>query len=283
MRNYLIMLLLAACTGDPAPASTPAPTLAATPIGVRAAPLLGVIASRTSEVISTQVDGRIVRVVATSGQRVHAGDVIAELDPTLYAEKLRGATAAVDAARAELAGANADVAEASRRLVLERKMFEAGATAEESVRVARANVVRASAAAERAAASARAAEASRAAIETQLAHTRLAAPIDGVVSLVKAQPGAVVAPGTPIARVFDPSRLMIRFQVLRERRREIAVGTAVELRIADVTTPLPAHVTSVSADLEPPLDFAVAEADLEPGAALAEVQVGTLGDVRVAE
>jgi hypothetical protein len=41
-----------------------------------------------------------------------------------------------------------------------------------------------------------------------------------------------------------------------------------------------ARVTSVSADLEPPLDFAVAEADIVDAGVARDVQIGTLGDVR---
>ena len=91
----------------------------------------------------------------------------------------------------------------------------------------------------------------------------------------------VVAPGAALARVFDPDNLMIRFQVPRDRRREVSAGTAVELTVAGADRPLRAHVTSVSSDLEPPLDFAVAEADIVEAVAARDVQFGTLGDVRV--
>jgi len=269
-----------ACTPDPiaTPDAAPAP---AVPRGApTAAPLLGVVAARTAEVVAARVDGRILRVIAQSGQRVRRGDAIAELDPTLLDERLRAATAAVDAARADVAGADAEVAEAQRQVALEARMFAAGASAAESVRIARARLARAVASADRAAAALREADASRAAIESQRSYTRLAAPIDGVVSLVKAQPGEVVAPGAAIARVFDPSNLMIRFQVPRDRRREIAIGTAVELTVAGAERPLRARVTSVSSDLELPLDFAVAEADILDASAARDVQIGTLGEVR---
>jgi macrolide-specific efflux system membrane fusion protein len=270
-----------ACTSDFVASTEPTPapvTRRAEPV---AAPLIGVVAARTSEIVAARVDGRIVRVITKSGQRVHAGDPIAELDPTLLAERLRAATAAVDAARAELAGAGAEVTEARRQVALESRMFAAGATAKESVRIARARLARDVASSDRAAAALREAGASRAAIESQLSYTRLAAPIDGVVSLVKAQVGEVVAPGAAIARVFDPDNLMIRFQVPRDRRREVSAGTAVELTVTGADRPLRAHVTSVSSDLEPPLDFAVAEADIVDAGAARDVQIGTLGDVRV--
>jgi RND family efflux transporter MFP subunit len=281
MHKLLLGLSLMACAPDhiasPEPAMAPVIPRAA-PV---AAPLIGVVAARASEVIAARIDGRVVRVIAKSGQRVHAGDPIAELDPTLVTDRLRVAAAAVDAARAGVAGASAEAAEARRQVALESRMFAAGATAKESVRVARASLVRAVASYDRAAAALREATASREAIESQLSFTRIAAPIDGVVSLVKAQVGEVVAPGAAIARVFDPSNLMLRFQVPRERRREVSAGTAVELTVAGADRPLRANVTSVSSDLEPPLDFAVAEADIIDAGAARDVQIGTLGDVRV--
>lgn len=280
MHKLLLVLSLMACTPDPvaSPDATPAP--AAPHAAPTAAPLLGVVAARATEVVAARVDGRILRVIAKSGQRVRAGDPIAEIDPTLLAERLRAATAAVDAARADVAGTDAEVAEARRQVALEGRMFAAGASAAESVRIARARLARAVASSDRAAATLREADASRAAIESQLSYTRLAAPIDGVVSLVKAQAGEVVAPGAAIARVFDPANLMIRFQVPRDRRREISTGTAVELTVTGADRPLRARVTSVSSDLEPPLDFAVAEADIIDAGAARDVQIGTLGDVR---
>jgi macrolide-specific efflux system membrane fusion protein len=280
MHKLLLALSLIACTPDPVASPEAAPAPAVPHAAPTVAALLGVVAARAAEVVAARVDGRILRVIARSGQRVRAGDAIAELDPTLLDERLRAATAAVDAAHADAAGADAEVAEAQRQVALEARMFAAGAAAAESVRIARARLARAVASSDRAAATLREADASRAAIESQRSYTRLAAPIDGVVSLVKAQPGEVVAPGAAIARVFDPSNLMIRFQVPRDRRREVSIGTAVELTVAGADRPLRARVTSVSSDLEPPLDFAVAEADILDARAARDVQIGTLGDVR---
>jgi multidrug resistance efflux pump len=165
--------------------------------------------------------------------------------------------------------------------VFEQRMFAAGATAAESVRIALARLAKANASSDRSAAALREAEASLASTESQLSYTHVAAPIDGVVSLVKAQAGEVVAPGVAIARVFDPESLMIRFQVTHEHQHEVATGTTVELTFAGADHPMRARVTSVSADLEPPLDFAVAEANLvDPGGARG-VPIGTLVDVRV--
>lgn len=279
MRYLLPIALLAACTDDAVAPPTPTPVAAPARPAPPAPPLLGVVAARDSEVVSAQIDGRIIDVIAKSGAHVHPGDPIVEIDPTLLDEKVQAAAAAVEVARAELAGAGAEVAEARRQVALERRMFEAGAAAEESVRVAKASLARAVAADARATASLHEAEAARAALDSQLQHTHVTARIEGTVSLVKAQKGEVVAPGMPIARVFDPSHLMIRFQVTHDRRHDVLPGTTVELHVPGLAA-LAAHVTSVSADLEPPLDFAVAEADITDAAP--DLQIGVLGEVRIA-
>jgi macrolide-specific efflux system membrane fusion protein len=277
---------LAACSPDPAAGPVaPAQVAAAAPPVVE--PLRGVVAARATEVVAARVDGRITRVIAASGQRVHAGDPLAEIDPTLLDDRRRAAGAAVEAARADHAGAIADVAESERQVALEQRMFAAGATAAESVRVAAARLAKSRAAEDRSAASLREAEASLASAESQLSYTHVTAPIDGVVSLVKAQVGEIVAPGVAIARVFDPGSLMIRFQVTHEHQHEIAPGATVELTLGGpgggAGQPLRARVTAVSADLEPPLDFAVAEADIVDPRAARGVQIGTLVDVRVVD
>lgn len=275
----LVLPAVAACTGRPdlAPAAPPAPAAPhAAPV---AAPLVGVLAAHRNEVVAAQVDGRIVKVIATTGQHVKAGDPIAELDTAMLEERVRAATAGVEAARADVAGAGAEVVEAQRQLGMENRMYNAGASALEQVRLARAQLARAGASGARAEAALREAEAQRAAADDALAHAHITAPIDGIVSLVKAQPGEVVMPGAVIARVFDPSGLAVRFQVTRDRRKDIAQGTQVALRVPGVEREVTARVTSVSADLEPPLDFAVAEAEVIGDAP--DAPIGSVGDVQV--
>jgi RND family efflux transporter MFP subunit len=257
---------------------TPAFAPVAPAKAAEAAPLVGVLAARHAEVVSAQVDARVLNVIAVSGQRVHAGDPIAELDSTLLNDRLRATTAAIDVARAEQAGAGAEVAEAQRQVALEARMFASGASPEEGVRVARAQLSRANAGAARAAATLREAEAAHAAATSEVSRTHIVAPIDGVVSLVKVQPGEVVMPGSVIARVFDPSELTVRFQVTRDRRKDVEVGGEVALTVPGADHPVTATVRSVSADLEPPLDFAVAEADV---VGAPDLPIGSVGDVRI--
>ena len=109
---------------------------------------------------------------------------------------------------------------------------------------------------------------------------RLAQPLRNLARLVAMHAREVVAPGTASARPVAPSNLTIRFAVPRDRRREVALGTAVELTVAGRYQPLRARVASISSDLGPPLDFALAEAEIVDAAAARDIPAGTHGDLR---
>ena len=81
--------------------------------------------------------------------------------------------------------------------------------------------------------------------------------------MIKVKQGEMAQRGTRVARVFDPSDLQVRFEVPRGHRAELAVGTTVEVTIDGVDQPLRAKVIDLSGDLEAPLQFAVATADID--------------------
>jgi hypothetical protein len=109
---------------------------------------------------------------------------------------------------------------------------------------------------------------------------RLAQPLRNIARLVATHAREVVAPGAASAPAVAPSNLTIRFAVPRDRRREVSLGAAVELTVAGKAQPLRARVASVSSDLGPPLDFALAEAEIVDAAAARDIPIGTHGDLR---
>ena len=84
------------------------------------------------------------------------------------------------------------------------------------------------------------------------------------------------------ARASDPPNLTIRFAVPSDRQRQVRIGAAIEFTVAGTDRPLRARVTSVSSDLGPPLDFALAEAEIVDAGAARDVPARTLGEVRTA-
>jgi hypothetical protein len=104
--------------------------------------------------------------------------------------------------------------------------------------------------------------------------------------MIRLKEGELAVPGTPIARIFDPSDRWVRFAMPADARDPaIKPGARVEVSIPGAKNKppvvLPATVVGVSSVLEPPLQLTVVEADLDdtrPDTLLAEV--GTTVDVR---
>ena len=215
------------------------------------------------ERVVAEFDAKVSDVLVNGGQRVTAGQPLARLDDSQLRQRVESARQAANAARAEAARAGIMVAEARRQLGTENRLYRSGAQSKQAVSSAQAALSSSGAAAGAAAASARGSEAQVKELTDQLAKAEIKAPMAGVVTMIKVKQGEMAQRGTRIARVFDPADLQVRFEVPRGHRAEFAVGTAVLVTMDGVDHPLAARVIDLSADLEAPLQFAVATADID--------------------
>ena len=276
------LLALAAC-GSTSAADDTAPAVARAP-APRAAPrpleFVGVITTRDSKVVAAEFDGRVVELYVHAGQRVRAGDPIVRLDDSQVRKQLAGAVAQVDAARAEIGRASVEVRQAKREARLERRLYRRGAVAREKIRQATFDRSKAGAGYGSVAAQYRQAVAERQQLEQHLARSVLVAPIDGVVSMIRVKEGEVAVPGTPVARVFDPRDLWVRFAVDSEYRHLVKEGTRVAALDPASGARFDAVVRNVSTDLDPALQFVIADADVDDSLVKGEgVGVGSVGRV----
>ena len=195
-----------------------------------------IVATRYAD-IGSSVMGKIVSLPVAEGERVHAGQILARIDPvqaesdvsSARAQVLaleagqRGAHEQVRAAAADVAAAEARAAEAGQQFTRKQKLFDAGVLAAvdfETARTAsdnaRAQLSAARAAAERvqheAAAAERRAEQARAEqrrANDVLSKTSILSPIDGVVTRLHVREGEMVVvgvqnqPGTTLMTVSD--------------------------------------------------------------------------------
>jgi RND family efflux transporter MFP subunit len=243
---------------------------------------VGVVTTRESRVVASEFEGRVVALYVRPGQRVRAGEPIVKLDDSQVRKQLAGAVAAVDAARAEMGRAGVEVRAAKREMRIERRLYRRGAVARERIRQATFDRSRAGAGYGSVAAQYRQAVAERQQLEQHLARATLVAPIDGVVSMIRVKEGEVARPGTPVARVFDPRDLWVRFAVDNEYRAQVREGTHVRAVVQGTGAVIDAVVRNVSTDLEPPLQFIVADADVDDARIdTATVGVGVVGAVRL--
>ena len=239
--------------------------------------------SRTSKLVTAEVDGRIDKLLVQPGQRVAASTPLAILDASEVNKALDAARGAEDAALGALRSAEGQAAEAGRQLRTLKALLKDGAVSRDQVASQSSAYSIASAQVQSARGSYNRAIASREQSEQMLAKTTIVAPIDGVITLVKVNEGQMAGRGQPIARIFDPSDLLVKFKVPPERRDALEPGVRVSASpLVNSSRKLTATVKVVNRTLEPPLQFAVVEADLDDAdLADRDTLLGTMVDVQI--
>lgn len=243
----------------------------------------GVVTSRVTRVVSAEFQGRVDDIQISAGQRVRRGDPIAKLDDTALQAQILTARGQERAARARSGAFGAQAAASAMAAKRERRLVASGASSRanrEKVEADR-NAAGANAGAEVATAEGHKAERER--LEALVAKAQVTSPIDGIVMMVRVKEGELAQQGAPLARVFDPKDLIMKFAVPKEHRAKVAIGKRVELRIDGVDSPVWATIERI-ADEEPPITFAVVEADIDDSKLRPdEIRVASQGHVRIAD
>ena len=242
----------------------------------------GVISSRVSKVIAADFDAKIEKLSIRTGQSVKAGTVVAELDTTQLQAKLDQARGTYDSAKAQRSRAGAAYANAARRAKLEQRLIRSGASAPEAL-----NSVRSEASQFGADGASAAGQMARAASEIKeyeelIKKAKVQAPIDGVISVVKAKEGANVSRAEHIARVFDPNQLVVRFSVPKKHHNLIKVGTTEIELVTEEGLKVPATVRVKDDTADPTIDLTIFEAVIDPNFRTDAIHVGDNGHVRIA-
>lgn len=199
---------------------------------------MGTVEARRSALIGPTVAGRVKAVHVDVGDRVKAGQLLAEMDPVDLDDRVQ----ALDAAIAR-AGSAVAAAQAQRQDVLARRELAAvnarrhaelaaqnfispgalearlqeQASAEAAVNTADANLAAARQDGQRLAAE-------RAGLRQQRSNVRLQAPLDGLVTTRDAEPGSTVVAGQAVLRLIDPASLWVRVRLDQGRSAGLAVG-----------------------------------------------------------
>lgn len=166
--------------------------------------------------VGAQVSGRVVRVLADFNSRVAKGDLLAEIDPSLYGAQVSQSGAQLKAAKASLQRSKASLATATANLKRLQKLFDRGLTSQaelDQVSGSR-DVARADVAAAEAQISQIRAQLSSA--RTTLAYAKIYSPIDGFVINRSVDPGQTVAASFAAPVLFVIAEDLRRMQVLAE-------------------------------------------------------------------
>ncbi|MGE0446537.1 MAG: efflux RND transporter periplasmic adaptor subunit [Vicinamibacterales bacterium] len=173
------------------------------------------IQSLRSTTVQPQVEGILRQIFVKAGDRVRAGQPLAQIDPDRQ-------QASLTAAQAQQAAREADVAYAQQQLARMQKLFEAGA-------VSRAELEQAEAAAKTAQAQLEALGSLIREEQVQLAYYRVDAPAAGVVGEIPVRQGDRVTPSTEITTIDAAQGLEAYIQVPLERSAALRTGLDVEL------------------------------------------------------
>jgi RND family efflux transporter MFP subunit len=185
---------------------------------IRTGPAIsGSLAPEKSATIRAEMSGSVVQTFAEAGQRVRAGQRLAQLDAAVLRDQQISAQGAVTTAQSAY-----DIAqrELSRATTLEK----AGAIAERDVEQARNAVI----ASRGQLATARAQLAN---INKQLDKASVQAPFDGVVSARSVNAGDVVSPGTALFTVVDPASMQLEASVPADALGDVRVGMPVDFTV----------------------------------------------------
>jgi membrane fusion protein, multidrug efflux system len=201
----------------------------------------GEVRARTESRLGFRVGGKLVQRPVEVGQRVVAGQLLAQLDAQDLALVAQAAQAQVVAAQTQRDLAAADFRRFSD---LKTQGFVSGAEIE-----------RRQATLDAAEASLRQARAQGAVQGNQAGYARLLADAPGVVLAVEAEVGQVVAAGAPVVRVARDGVRDAVIAVPEDQLSRIKVGQAAQVRLWSAgqvaATPFAAQVREVAASADP--------------------------------
>lgn len=233
-------LLLAGCSKPVAP-EEPVRAVKVLTVGVDAftsgQEFAGEVKAQVESRLSFRVGGKIIKRQAELGQRVMAGQVLAQLDPQDY--KL-----AADAARAQVTAVETQrdlaAADFKRYKELKEQNFISGAELERretTLKAAEAQLVQAK---------------SQLAVQgNQANYAVLLADVSGVVTAVEAEAGQVVSAGTPVLRIAADGPRDVVFSVPEDKVTSMKVGLPVKVRVWSQNVEMTGKVREVSASADP--------------------------------
>lgn len=185
------------------------------------------IKSRSSTTINPQVDGMLTRILARSGEKVKAGQLLMEIDPVKQVSTVAAQRATETQKRALFQYNEGEVER-------QKKLHAAGIISQSAMDLA-------DQAYNNSKADYESATASRTALERQLSYYRITAPAAGVVGDIPVHVGDYVSPSTMLTTVDQNRDLEAYIFVPTERVSQVRLGLGVDL--LDTSGKLIEHTT----------------------------------------
>jgi HlyD family secretion protein len=236
----------------------------------------GTVQSKVPVTVSAKITGILEKLYADQGDRVQKGQFLAKLDAAELRAREMAAQAAKNRAQRDLARAQADVTKARANLGLAQsnyrrdlEVFKPGYISQAAFDTTKAQlrVAESEVAATQATVTALAAAVKQAASETHAAaalhgYTRIVAPMDGLITVRKAEIGTTIAPGTPIFQMVDLDQIWVAAWIDETQVAQLREGqkAAIKLRSGRVfqgdVVRLNKEADTVTRELEVDVKFA---------------------------
>ncbi|MDZ4165027.1 MAG: efflux RND transporter periplasmic adaptor subunit [Smithellaceae bacterium] len=232
-----VFLYVAVRSGPFAPVSVTVTRVESQPVSVS---LFGIgrVEARYSYRIGPTAAGRVKQVYAQVGDRVGAGQLLAEMDPVDLDERVAAQEAAIKRAEAQVLSAKAQVQDSSVRAAFAEsqvrrytQLLQIRSVSEETLagkrqesQVAQAGLAAMNANLDAAEQELARLRADRGAIVQQRANLLLRAPVKGLVVARDAEPGTAVAGGQKVLEVVDPVSIWINVRFDQSRASGLRAG-----------------------------------------------------------
>ena len=183
----------------------------------------GTVQSKVPVAVSPKITGILEKLYADQGDRVQKGQLLAELDAVELRAREAAAQAAKNRAQRDLARAQADLGKAQANLGLAQSNYQrdlevfkpgyisqaAFDTTKAQLKVAESEVNAYQATITALQAAVKQAESETHAAEALHGYTRIVAPMDGLITVRKAEVGSTLVPGSPIFQMVDLDQVWV--------------------------------------------------------------------------
>lgn len=190
----------------------------------------GVLQPRTYVDVGAQVSGQLEALHVQVGDEVSQGDLLAEIDPTVYLARVDGTRAQLRNQQAQLKDREAQLTLAQIQLQRQKNLFAEDATTREALQSAEASLRSAEAQIEALSAQIEQTQSTLRAEEANLEYAKIYAPMDGTVVTIDARQGQTLnaSQTTPLLmRIADLDTMSVQAQVSEADIGQLETGMPV--------------------------------------------------------
>ncbi|MCF4151075.1 efflux RND transporter periplasmic adaptor subunit [Dethiosulfovibrio sp. F2B] len=173
----------------------------------------GTLEAINTVLVGSQVSGNLSEVLVDYNDEVTKGQLLARIDPTLFQANVDKAEAALLTAQADLAEGRASLAHANRALARKKELVGRNLIAKVDLDDAELSVATARASLRALEGKVAQAKASLSSAKTDLAHTEIVSPINGVVTAKEVDEGQTVAASLSAPELFTIAEDLRRMRV----------------------------------------------------------------------